>query len=406
VPAIDEQDRWMGAAPVSHHHRFTRPALFVVVLAAVAAIVAVVGGRQFGSSPEPLWPAEAAQTGASTCTDPVAAQQWRVSWKVSQQLGVLPTALQSRTLPGGAWQDRSGENWQLRWNQAPAENAGTDFAVDHTVTAPLSGLSQVAVSASLSPRFVTPDGACSVYTAPFGPGAAGPGSVAVIGDSLVAQVVPAAATPPVAASSSPDSSAPSVPNSSPGPLRRALSDEGYRSQIDGQGGRRWVVPQEKTDALDLANGAMVDELRGLRSAGTVVVSLGTNDANYVSLAPNETDLESRLNWTLTGLEQTLDELAKNGHCTVLVTMAARGKGSPGIENARQFELAAARINDLMRRKAEAEPRLALYDWGTQGDQHPYGTAQAWFGPDTVHLSAVGLPVYVRALTEAAALGCS
>jgi lysophospholipase L1-like esterase len=385
VPA---EDQWRGAASAPHHHRFTRPALFVVVLVAVAAIGAVVGVRHLSSAPEPLWPAEAAQIGASTCTDPSAGQQWRVSWKVSSQLGVLPTALQSRVLPDGSWQDRSGENWQLRWDQAPLESAGTDFAVDHTVTAPLSGLSQVAVSASLSPRFVTPDGACSVYTAPFGPGAAGPGSVAVIGDSLVSQVVP------------------SETSASAGPLRSALGDEGYRLQIDGQGGRRWVVPQEKTDALDLANGAMVDELRGLRAAGTVVVSLGTNDANYVSLATSDTDFESRLSWTLTGLGKTLDELATNGHCTVLVTMAARGKGSPGIENVQRFELAATRIDDLLRRKAEAEPRLALYDWGTQGDQHPYGTAQAWFGPDTVHLSATGLPVFVRALTDAAALGCS
>ncbi len=378
----------MGTASAPHHHRFTRPALFLVVLVAVAAIVAVLGVRHFRTTPEPLWPAEAAQVGASTCTNPAAGQQWRVAWKVSSQLGVLPTALQSRSLPNGSWQDRSGENWQLRWNQAPAESAGTDFAVDHTVTAPLSGLSQVAVSASLSPRFVTPDGTCSVYTAPFGPGAPGPGSVAVVGDSLVAQVVPAEVV------------------SAAGPLKSSLLDEGYRSQIDGQGGRRWVVPQEKTDALDLANGAMLDELRGLRSAGTVVVSLGTNDANYVSLATNETQFESRLNWTLTGLEKTLDELAADGHCTVLVTMAARGKGGSGIENVQQFEFAATRINDLLRRKAEAEPRLALYDWGTQGDQHPYGTAQAWFGPDTVHLSAIGLPVYVRALTEAASLGCS
>ncbi|GAB3252645.1 GDSL-type esterase/lipase family protein [Kineosporia babensis] len=419
------QEQWIatpetegGRAP--QHHRFARTALLLVVLVVLAAIGTVVGVRQLRPEALPAWPAQADQAGASTCLDPSTGQQWRVGWQVSSQMGVLPTELQMRKLPGGEWQDRAGDRWQMRWNQAPAELVGADFAWDHSVTATLSGLSQVAVSTSLSPRFVTPDGACTVYTAPFGPGAGGKGSVAVIGDSLIAQLVPGAGAKnsspgptvspvPGATTSEPTSSiTPTAVPGAPanGPLLAALRDRGYRVQIDGQGGRRWIAAQEQLDALELANGTMADELRGLREAGTVVVALGTNDANWSSLAPDDVQYQGRLSWTLAGLEKTLDELAQQGHCTVLLTMAARGKGNAGTPRGDRFELAAARINALMRQKADAEPRLALYDWGSQGDQHAFGTAQTWFGADTIHLSPAGISAYSRALSEAADLGCS
>ncbi|MCE0540271.1 hypothetical protein LWF15_32730 [Kineosporia rhizophila] len=421
MPAHTAQDQQIEApADTGLHlrrHRSTRAVLLVVAVGAVAAIAAVVGVRQLRTDPPPPWPAQAAQIGSSTCTDPSTNQQWRVSWEVSSELGVRPTALHVRTLPNGAWLDRANDRWQLRWNQAPAEVAGTDFAWNHDLTAPLSGLSQVAVSASLSPRFVTPDGACTVYTAPFGPGAPGKGSVAVIGDSLIAQLVPAAATASgTTVSAAPGATTPAqtsvvTPTAVPGepatgPLLTALLDRGHRAQIDGQGGRRWVAAQEELDALELANGTMKDELRGLREAGSVVVALGTNDANWAGLAPDDVQFESRLSWTLENLQQTIDELAQRGHCTVLLTMAAQGKVNAGTPRGNRFELTAARINALLKQKADAEPRLALYDWGSQGDQHAFGTADSWFGADTVHLSPAGITAYSRALSEAADLGCS
>ncbi len=409
-----------GSPTISHRHRFTRTALLLVVVLAVGAIGTVVGVRRLQTEPLPAWPAQAAQTGSSTCTDPSTNQQWRVSWEVGSRMGVLPTGLDMRTLPDGQWQDRSVDRWQMRWNQAPAELAGTDFAWDRAITAPLSGLSQVAVSVTMSPRFVTPDGACTVYTAPFGPGAPGKGSVAVIGDSLVAQVVPGAGAPtnspgptaspvPGVTTPAPSSTAtPTAASAAPasGPLLALLRDRGYRVQIDGQGGRRWIAPQDKLDALELANGTMADELRGLREAGKVVVALGTNDANWTGLGATDAQFQERLSWTLANLEQTLDELAQRGHCTVLVTMASRGKSNVGTPRGNQFELAAARINNLMQQKADAEPRLALYDWGSQGDQHAFGTAEAWFGADTIHISPAGITADSRAQAEAAQLECS
>lgn len=418
------QEQWIDAdvrrtdrlSVTAQRHRFTRTALLLVLLLALGAVGWFAASRPSASgSPPPPWPARPAQTGSATCTDPSTNQQWRVSWQVSSQMGVLPTGLDKRTLPDGPWQTQSGERWQMRWNQAPAQIAGTDFAWDNTLTAPLSGLSQVAVSASLSPRFVTPDGACTVYTAPFGPGAPGTGSVAVVGDSLIAQLVPggktesvttgATASPVPGTSLSPSSAAATEAPATDGPLIEALRGQGLRVQIDGQGGRRWVVAQEQTDALELANGTMVDELRGLREAGKVVVALGTNDAGWSALG-SEALYEERLSYSLTQLENTLGELSRSGHCTVLLTVAGTGKTNSDIPRSERFELAAARINDLMRRAAEASPRLALYDWGSQGDQHAYGTADSWFGPDTVHLSPAGIRAYTQALTEAAQLPCS
>ncbi|GAB6897429.1 hypothetical protein JCM9957A_05190 [Kineosporia succinea] len=412
-----------GAARPLHHHPYTRPALFVVVLVAVAVIAAVVGIRRLEPDPVPAWPAQAGQTGSSTCTDPSRSQQWRVSWTVTPQIGVVPTAMAARTLPDGAWTDRGGDRWQLRWNQAPAEAAGTDFAWDHSLTAPMSGLSGVAVSAAMSPRYVTPDGACTVYAAAFGPGAVGKGSVAVVGDSLTAQlIVPAVGqdggvadenVPPVTSSLYPTAAAVgSTPSAVPttsvpelGPLAASLTALGMRPQVDGQGGRRWVTDPDATEPIDQANWTMLDELRGLREAGSVVVALGTNDASWASQARTDAQFEERLSWTLSNLQSMLDEMAVSGHCTVVMSMASQGKKGTGTQRGDRFELAAARINAVLRANADSQGRLAFYDWGAQGDQHAFGTADAWFGKDTIHLSPAGVPAYVTAMTEAARLGC-
>jgi len=201
----------------------------------------------------------------------------------------------------------------------------------------------------------------------------------------------------------------------------ALATAGYRVQIDGQGGRRWVSEppddrapdtpgtldvQAALDPLDRADITMLDELRGLREAGTVVAALGTNDASWTALAEDETGFEGRLSWTLGQLRRTLEELSGQGRCTVLVTMAAAGKATAGTDRGNRFERAAARINDLLRGFADASPQLALYDWGAQADQHAAGTRQSWFGADTIHFSADGVAAYARALADAAELGCA
>lgn len=408
VPGRVQQDQRFHGVPVTgpaapHHRRLARTVLYLVVLSVLASGATVVAVRRANRPAAPTWPVEADQDGSSSCTDPIAGRQWRVSWSTGADLGVRVRALAARDLPDGAWQDRGAEDWQLRWDQASAERAGDDFAWDHSLDAPLAGLSAVAVGAALSPRLVTPDGACTVYTAAFGPGAAGPGSVAVVGDSLVAQLVPG----PVAEADRTGGSGAEVRDPQPGagPLRTALTGAGYRTQIDGQGGRRWVGVQDSAP-LEQADLTMLDELRGLREAGTVVVALGTNDASWTASAPDQAGFEGRLSWTLTHLRQILTELAGQGHCTVLVTAAVRGKVLEGGLAGDRFEPAATRINDLLRTSAAEAPRLALYDWGAQADQHAAGTEQSWFGPDTIHLSPDGVAAYTRALTEAADLGCA
>ncbi|MBT0773893.1 hypothetical protein KIH74_33425 [Kineosporia sp. J2-2] len=482
------QDPWFDAASGLHpaaspHHPFTRPALLVVVVVVLAAVGTLLGVHHWRPGPDPSWPARAGQAGSSACTDPAGKRQWRVSWAVAPGLGLRVTGLAARALPAGGWEDQAARSWQLRWDQAPAEMAGTDLAVAHQVTAPLSGLGGLTVAVALSPRLVTPDGSCTVYTAAFGPGDAGPGSVAMVGDSLLAQVVPArggalgssgssgatvspvpgasAMTVPYGAAGSVDGASDSrvsgggasgtgagggsgagmmgapgawrllttglmpgrvpeavmpgrvpeaVASGAPGasligPLPAALRAEGYRAQVEAQGGRRWVVVDPAgLGPLEIADATLTDELRGLRQAGTVVAALGTNDAGWSALAPDNAQFATRLTGTLKALGRTLDELGRQEHCTVLVTVAGLNKTYSGTAPGR-FGLAATKINDLLRRRARTDPHLALYDWGAQADQHGYGSAAPWFGPDTIHLAPAGITAYARALTQAADLGC-
>jgi lysophospholipase L1-like esterase len=142
----------------------------------------------------------------------------------------------------------------------------------------------------------------------------------------------------------------------------------------------------------------------LREARSVVIALGTNDAGWVALAPNQEQYELRLAWVLMHLAPILDELRDHGHCTVLTTMATRNKiyirTLPG-----RFDAAATRINEYLRERADADPndRLRLWDWGAHADGHGTTDPQPWFGSDTIHLNHAGHGPYADELTSAAAL---
>jgi lysophospholipase L1-like esterase len=235
---------------------------------------------------------------------------------------------------------------------------------------------------------VTPDGACTVYVAPFGPGAAGPGSVAVIGDSLTGQLARSDGQMPPRAG----------PLANLGVLARRLQAAGYRTEIDGQSGRRWIRVPSTADAITQADESMLDELRGLRAAGSVVVALGTNDAGWAALAPTPAQYQLRMALVLGQLNAILDELREHGHCTVLVTAASQDKTYYGSIGAR-FDDAAGRIDALLRQRATG--RLRLWDWAAQANPHGHDDAVAWFGNDTIHLNPVGVQAYAAALAQAA-----
>jgi lysophospholipase L1-like esterase len=298
------------------------------------------------------------------------------------------TASTSST-PTDGWQSRDADNWLLRWSPSLAEIVAAAKDEQWERVGPLPTLAAMAMTVRQDPRFVTPDGACSVYLAPFVSGMAGDrNAVAVIGDSLVAQLY-----------ASEDGTATGT-----GILLNRLTTAGDRAEIAGQGGRRWTIKPNLEPGLEAADASMLDEIRGLREARSVVVALGTNDAGWVALAPNQEQYELRLAWVLMHLASILDELRDHGHCTVLATMATRNKSYLGSLPGR-FDAAATRINDYLRQRADADPndRLRLWDWAVHADGHGTLDPDPWFGSDTIHLKQAGLAPYADELTSAAAL---
>jgi lysophospholipase L1-like esterase len=366
--------------------------LGLLVVLVIAAGLIVPGHRSREAMP--LWPGRVGQTGTSTCTDPVARQQWRVSWTVLTGIVIRPTAFAVRSLPDGGWRPQDTELWSMRYNQvlSQARFGGITSGLAHTGT--LATLVQSPIEADMSPRYVTPDGACTVYVAPFGPGPAGKGAVAVLGDSLVGQLARVDEYLPPRAG----------PLAELGPLASRIRAIGDRSEVDGQSGRRWIRIPSSATALFQADQSMLDELRGLRDAGAVVVALGTNDAGWVALAPDQREYRDRLTLVLGQLRSILDELQGQGGCTVLVTMAGRGKEYYGSQAGR-FSRAADRIDALLRDRAAADPhrRLRLSDWAAQADPHGRDDADPWFGSDSIHLNPTGVETYATALTQAATL---
>ena len=399
--------------------------LIIVLMAAVASVVAAVQARREPTVPTALSKQRSveeatlrlvpapASTGAATCTDPVARQVWRVTWRASGPPGTMTAGPSAATLqsalteragavtliPTGfavrptsradGWQSRDNDRWLLRWSPTLAETATAAPSEQWARPGSLATLAAIPMSVRQDPRFVTPDGACTVYLAPFVSGTAGQrNSVAVVGDSLLGQLF-----------ASEDGTATGA-----GWLRNRLVTAGDRVELAGQGGRRWTIIPGSGTGQERADQSMLDEIRGLREARSMVIALGTNDAGWVAQAPDQEQYELRLAWVILHLAPILDELRDHGHCTVLATMATRNKSYLGSPPGR-FDAAATRINDYLRERANADPkhRLRLWDWAARADWHGTTDAQPWFGTDTIHLKQSGFAAYADELAAAAAL---
>lgn len=396
-------------------------AALTALTAAVAGVAAVRSGPgTAGARPAPAPAATVTDHGTAGCADPSTGLEWRVDWRLAGGTGgvplVVPTGFGSRrvalppagaggtaatgaaptTPPGGtpadagAWTSRDSEAWSMRWTPTSAVAlSGPERSVAER-RGNRSELAAHPVERRFSPRFVSPDGGCTVYVAPFATGPAGGARVAVAGDSLMAQV------------------ALEAPGGryGTGPLPRRLEARGLRPEVSGQGGRAWTYPPGPVPGLDRADLVLTDELRGLRAAGadTLVVALGTNDAGWVSLAPDAAQFELRLAWALVRLEPVLDEIAESGRCTVLVTVGDRNAqyltGDP-----LRYAVAAGRINDELRRRAAFDGRdgVRLWDWAAVSAPHRSGDPVPWFGPDTIHLNETGRSVYADGLAAASGL---
>jgi hypothetical protein len=136
----------------------------------------------------------------------------------------------------------------------------------------------------------------------------------------------------------------------------------------------------------------------------VVVALGADDAWWAGQATRPAQHQARVRWVLRHLAPTLDELRDQGHCTVLVTTAARNKHYPD-SPPEEFADAARRINTYLRTRAEADPNdgLRVADWAAHADSHRSTDPVPWFGTDTVQLNPAGIAAYANELTAAAAL---
>src|SRR4029078_11537881 len=108
-------------------------------------------------------------------------------------------------------------------------------------------------------------------------------------------------------------------------------------------------------------------------AGVHVVALGTNDAGWASMADSLSDFELRVAWVVLHLDPVIAEIAASGQCTVLVTAEDR-KVSYINHDETLFARAADEINDLLRKRANADPDdgLRLLDWAANARGHPTG----------------------------------
>jgi lysophospholipase L1-like esterase len=423
--------RLIGRAPVM---------VLVMVVCLTGAIAGLARLDRDGDPPHPppqLSVPAAGETGASTCTDPQAGRQWRVTWKITagppigtpitvvaraRATTIVPTGFSARpTRPdaapapatssapsnrvtasgstngvpsamaappaAGGWVSRDGDIWLLRWSPAPGETGRDGPDETYERAGPFATLSGYLVNVGQSPRYVTPDGACTVFLTPFVSGPATGNTVALVGDSLVAQL-----------------DAPLDPSTEPGVLQRALQAGGFRVEINGQTGRRFTALPGKAPGIESADTTLLDEIRGLRAAHSMVIALGTNDAGWIALSPDQETYELRLAWVLLRLAPMLDEIRQDGHCTVLVTMAERNKRYAGSAPGR-FDEVAQRINAYLRQQADADPQdgLRAFDWAAVANSHGTTDPQPWFGADTIHLTTPGPARYADALAQAAAL---
>jgi lysophospholipase L1-like esterase len=287
-------------------------------------------------------------------------------------------------LQGSTWIDESSSTWQLRWELAPPELVGLVGAY-HVLDGNLATLTTQPVATYLSPNVVVPDGSCVVYLYAFFQEGSGP-KVAVLGDSLVESLRDKDFNQ-------------TFPQ---GFVQGALALFGRRTEVEGQGGKRWS-PEEGLTGRPKAESYMLDELRGLRTTSgglrTIVIALGANDASWVAVASGSTEQQRRLDYVLNKMTEMLNEIATYGVCTVVVTPVDTlvSRGDPWI-----YAWASQAIGNYLRWVAGGSSTdwLRVEDWAAESRDHHTWNSEVWFISDNLHLNDLGRQKYTATLARA------
>ncbi|MEU5882383.1 SGNH/GDSL hydrolase family protein [Spirillospora sp. NPDC047279] len=360
--------------------RFRRPGIIAALSLALAGVMV--------AAPAPA----SAATGTATCQG--GAAEWRVDYQVVDSAYgpvLTATAFQRRALPGGSWTDAAAQTWWLRRDNLPTESLGG--FTQHT--GGLAALQGVPVVTYLSPRFVAPDGACTVYTHPFANGTAGQPKVVAVGDSLTASLNDASYNQ----------------THLQGYIQGNLNAAGIRTEVEGQSGRYWLAPPDSggqpRTGLAKADLELLDEIRGLLPHGPqgYVIALGANDAGQVAWIGDAAQRQARIDAAKAAIGQYVSTLTAAGKCVVFITppdnLAHYWGSDPWL-----YAWAAQQLTAAMRDMANASATdlIKLQDFAAHSwNHHSYspGDPQVWFGGDDIHLNEIGRLAYTGEFTQAA-----
>ena len=330
----------------------------VMMMAAVLAATGLVATEAHG-----------AVAGSASCTE--AGVTWRADYTIAPSIyGDLLTVTGLRRIANGSDTDAGGLTWELRFDNVPGAYppAGSNPPSYERVRGTLTTVKRP-TAVYLSPRLLTPDGLCVIYTLPFGGPVGVSPKVAVLGDDLLHQL------------NDSNFNATAIQ----GYVEGNLTKLGVKTEVEGVMGRRW------TDNSDL-RGLLEHDPQGF------VVALGMNDALYIAAGATQAERDARANEVYANLSTFAGEMSQRGGCVVAVTAPENASSRDP-----DYADAARKINDWIRftTASNATDAWELSDFGLLARTHGAGSAEPWFTADNLTLNAGGKLLYTITLVKAA-----